>query len=158
MTSSDWGTYHLVPPAWSSDLDPSGEHVGAAHRYGPSQAEIAVELLRLVGQHARAAALTDLLDQAAERPDPVMRSEEIDAFRAVLAGLEQEVRTALLDPSGRVLPVAMADLRLHATCLDLSEARGEDAAFAVLEGLSRVQSLDDFLATAMHGGHWVLLA
>ena len=157
MSRFDWGTYHLVPPGWTSDGDAAGHDVKGSHRYGPSQADAAMELSQIIGDHARAHGIAELLERAAEREDPILDSVEINAFRSLLEGLEAHVRASLLDDGGRIRPEVLPDLRQRSRFMDLDIARGDDARYACLEVLSRIQALDEMLAFADANNLHVLL-
>jgi hypothetical protein len=144
---------HLLRPEWQQeDPESSYEYVVESLRDGPRFLKVALELWRLADHEARAAAIEALLVGAYDPALPdyaILRTPQVQELFEKLEGLEDALRSSIVDAHAILAPERVAEVRSRTTLLDLGEPRGDLAVYGVAEGLSQVCELQDFLQQAL---------
>jgi len=109
--------------------------------------EVAAELWRLAGDEDRSVAIEDIFLSAYDFTPPRLDAARMVALRAQLDGIEDALARGVTDAEHVLSMQKVQELRPVARELDLDEARGELARYAVQEALvyvDRIRQMIDF--------------
>ncbi|MGH2897920.1 MAG: hypothetical protein ACRDMZ_04545 [Solirubrobacteraceae bacterium] len=148
MTRRHYGALYLVTPGQPDDPDRRHERVIETYEDARSHIDVARELWSLAGDDARAGAIAAVVDRAYERESRTLAAADVDELLALVDGLEDALARTITDKDLNIRDEHLVRVRQRARLIDVDEARGSLASYAVLEGVSRVSALRHILRTA----------
>ena len=152
MTRRYYGTLYLVTPGEQLDPERMYEDVVETYPDGTSHIDVARELWSLAGDGARAAAIHEVVLRGRGRDSKKLHADDLEQLLGLLAGLDDALTRTIADGNLEIRPERMAEVRRQARLIDVDEARGDLAKYAVMEGMTRVDTLRDLLSEALERG------
>src|SRR4051794_29835279 len=98
MSKRQYGTLHSMNPSWKEDPDDLVSAVVNVYRHGGSMLDLARELWRLTDNDQRAKQIDEVLAVAYAREPVILETQGIEQLLALLDGLDDAVRKAVLGP------------------------------------------------------------
>jgi len=144
---------HIVRPPVLAELD-----LDVIESYAVlDHFDIAAELWRLAGSPERARAIEEAVARAYRYDVPLLTTPDIVMLLELLAGLRAALVGTITDDQNKIPMAQLPELRTRARLLDLAEARGQDAVFAVQEAMVDVENLGGALRSALEQHAHVVL-